>query len=140
MAASARHHMIVRADVQKPPTKKLLTIDWLLRLTCGLGMMPAEIPGNPIFYDCAVPGNRGITAILIIETSNITLHTWTEKSPAELQLDVFTCGDLDVEAALRFVEEFEPVQCDALVLDRRDRIRWNYGDQPKFPAKMGCHD
>lgn len=130
-----RHHLIIRADVLKPPTKKLPTIDWLLRLTCAIDMMPVEIPGNPIFYYCDAPGNRGLTATEIIETSNITLHTWDEHSPAELQLDVFTCGNLDVEAVLRFVGEFEPVQCDAFLLDRRDRIRWNYGEQPKFSAK-----
>jgi S-adenosylmethionine/arginine decarboxylase-like enzyme len=73
-------------------------------------------------YYCATPGNRGLTATAIIETSNITLHTWDERSPAELQLDVFTCGALDVEAVLRFVGEFEPEHLSYFVLDRSKRL------------------
>jgi S-adenosylmethionine/arginine decarboxylase-like enzyme len=128
---NARHHLIVRADILRPPTEGEAR-DWLWRLVPAIGMNLAEIPGNPLVYDCDTPGNRGLTATAIIETSNITLHTWDEKAPAELQLDVFTCGDLDADAVLRFVGEFEPVQCDAFALDRRDGIRWHYGEQPKI--------
>lgn len=132
----ARRHLIVRADILRPPEPGVAA-DWLYRLVPAIGMAFADIPANPIFYHCSTPGNRGLTATAIIETSNITLHTWDERSPAELQLDVFTCGALDVEAVLRFVGEFDPVKCDAFVLDRRGRIRWNYGEQPKFSAKTG---
>lgn len=125
---NARHHLIVRADVRRPPTFHLPTIDWLSRLVDGIGMKLAEIPYNPLLYYCNEPGNRGLTVTAIIETSNITLHTWDEQSPAELQLDVFTCGDLDVEAALKFVGEFDPVGIAHRVLDRRYGItvmgRW----------------
>jgi S-adenosylmethionine/arginine decarboxylase-like enzyme len=137
-SGGGRHHLIVRADVLRPPTREAVVIPWLMRLIAGIGMTLAEIPGNPLFYYCATPGNRGLTATAIIETSNITLHTWDERSPAELQLDVFTCGALDAEAVMRFVGEFEPVQCDAFVLDRRDGIRWYHHEQPKFSAKTGA--
>lgn len=123
MAGAARHHLIVRADVLRPPTREVVVIPWLMRLIAGIGMTLAEIPGNPLFYYCATPGNRGVSATAIIETSNITLHTWDEKSPAELQLDVFTCGYLDVEHALNFVGEFELVRRDVIVLDRSNDIR-----------------
>ena len=29
-----------------------------------------------------MPGNRGITAVAIIETSHITMHIWDEPNPA----------------------------------------------------------
>lgn len=122
METRARHHLIIRADVWRPPTDPLSAKDWLRRLIAGISMKLADVPGNPIVYHCKVLGNRGLTATALIETSNITLHTWDEKLPAELQLDVFTCGDLDVDAVLRFVEEFGPVGLGFRVLDRRDGI------------------
>lgn len=123
MTTSARHHLIVRADILKPPKDPALAIDWLRRLICGIGMKLADAPGNPVIWYCETPGNRGITATAIIETSNITLHTWDERDPAELQLDVFTCGELDVDAVLDFVCEFVLLDIQCHQLDRRDGIR-----------------
>src|SRR5689334_13281145 len=123
MTLSARHHLIVRADVLKPPTDPALATDWLRRLIDGIGMKLADVPGNPVVWYCEKPGNRGLTATAIIETSNITLHTWDEAMPGELQLDVFTCGGLDVKTALRFVREFVPSAISYRVLDRRDGLR-----------------
>ncbi len=119
---SGRHHLIVRADILKPPDRPATAIDWLHRLIAGIGMILADVPGNPIAYYCPAPGNRGLTATALIETSNITLHTWDEARPAELQLDIFTCGALDVDTALRFVREFVPSKLVHRVLDRRDGI------------------
>lgn len=123
MTTSARHHLIVRADVLKPPKDPALVTGWLRRLIPAIGMTLAAAPGNPVIWYCSVPGNRGMTATALIETSNITLHTWDETRPAELQLDVFTCGALDVETALRFVREFVPSDIEHRVLDREDGIR-----------------
>lgn len=123
MTISARHHLIVRADVRRPPDSPILAKLWLRRLIAAIGMVMADVPGNPIAYYCPVNGNRGLTATAIIETSNITLHTWDEASPAELQLDVFTCDELDLNAVVWHVEEFHPVKLDFLLLDRRDGIR-----------------
>ena len=133
----ARHHLIIVADVLRPPINSFAAEVWLRRLIADIGMKLAEIPDNPLIYYCATPGNRGLTATAIIETSNITLHTWDEKSPAELQLDVFTCGALDADAVLRFVGEFEPVNYGALVLNRREGISLHHHEQPKFPVKTG---
>ncbi len=118
--ASARNHLMARADVTRPPTDPDAVKDWLRRLIDAIGMRLAVGPeANPIAYYCDTPGNRGLTASAIIETSNITLHTWDETAPGELQLDLFTCGDLDAAAALRFLDEFDPLRVDYLVVDRR---------------------
>jgi len=39
--------------------------------------------------DCNEPG--GITAVVILEESHITIHTWTKER--EAHIDIFTCGD-----------------------------------------------
>ena len=119
MLLSARHHLIVYAEVLRSPTDPQLACDWLYRLIAGIGMKLAAAPKNPNAYYCPVIGNRGLTAVALIETSNLALHTWDEKSPSEFQLDVFTCGDLDVDTILKFVGEFKPTRIDHLVLDRR---------------------
>lgn len=119
---TARHHLIVRAEVRRPPTEPAAAIDWLYRLIAAIGMQLAPVPQNPNAYYCPVVSNRGLTATALIETSNITLHTWDETVPGELQLDVFTCADLDPAAVLAAVGEFEPVRIDTLLLDRRGRL------------------
>jgi S-adenosylmethionine/arginine decarboxylase-like enzyme len=114
---------MVRAEVHRPPTNLDAAKAWLLRLIDAVGMTLATGPeANPIAYYCDTPGNRGLTASAIIETSNITLHTWDEASPGELQLDLFTCGDLDTETALGFLDEFGPERVDHLLINRRDGL------------------
>jgi S-adenosylmethionine/arginine decarboxylase-like enzyme len=55
-------------------------------------------------------GNRGVTAIVMIETSHIAFHVWDEKEPGTVQFDLYTCGALDKQKVLdAFGEEFEVV-------------------------------
>jgi S-adenosylmethionine/arginine decarboxylase-like enzyme len=46
------------------------------------------------------PGNRGITAVVMIETSHIAFHIWDEEDPALLQFDLYTCGPLNLSDVL----------------------------------------
>jgi len=52
---------------------------------------------GPYVKYCSMPGNRGITAVAIIETSHIAMHIWDEPNPALMQFDVYSCGEFDVE-------------------------------------------
>ena len=116
---SARHHLIVRAEIRKPPTDPEAVKDWLRRLIDTIGMKLASgLEANPIAYYCDVAGNRGLTATAIIETSNVTLHTWDECDPAELQFDLFTCGRLNGDAVFAMLAEFEPTRAEFVVIDR----------------------
>ena len=51
---------------------------------------------GPYVKYCNMPGNRGITAVAIIETSHIAMHIWDEPKPALMQMDVYSCGEFDV--------------------------------------------
>jgi S-adenosylmethionine/arginine decarboxylase-like enzyme len=69
-----------------------------------------------------VVGNRGLTAVAIIETSHIALHVWDEDKPALLQLDVYTCGPLDPYDVVEALREFHPVKIEMKYLDRENKL------------------
>lgn len=63
-------------------------------------------------------GNKGLTSVAIIETSNICLHCWDEDNPGLLQLDVYSCSAFDINDILNSIKEFEPTHIDYKFLDR----------------------
>jgi len=66
-----------------------------------------------------VEGNRGLTAIVMIETSHIAFHIWDEPSPALLQFDLYTCGSLNHNDVLKTIKDkFDVVTYDYMLLDR----------------------
>jgi S-adenosylmethionine/arginine decarboxylase-like enzyme len=65
-----------------------------------------------------VKGNRGLTCVAIIETSHIALHVWDESAPALMQLDVYTCGQLDPYQVVEALKIWEPVKVEMKYLDR----------------------
>jgi S-adenosylmethionine/arginine decarboxylase-like enzyme len=67
------------------------------------------------------PGNRGLTAIVMIETSHIAFHIWDEEDPSLLQFDLYTCGKLDLaEVLLAFGETFNVINLDYQLFDREN--------------------
>ncbi len=77
-----------------------------------------KILHGPVSVYCDKYGNRGITAFAIIETSHIVLHTWDETDPATLQLDVYTCSELEIDTVFKSLEIFQPMTIDYKFLDR----------------------
>ena len=73
---------------------------------------------GPITAYVDVPGNKGITGVVIIETSHIALHVWDEAEPALVQLDVYTCGPFDKELIFKELEHWDPVKVEWKYLDR----------------------
>ena len=63
-------------------------------------------------------GNRGVTGIVIIETSHIAIHVWDEPTPALVQADVYSCAEFSTTEVL---SEFVPMgveKIDKVLLDR----------------------
>jgi S-adenosylmethionine decarboxylase proenzyme len=59
----------------------------------------------------------GISGVVIIQESHLTLHTWPEYGYAAV--DVFTCGDIDLEAGVnRLKEAMEAGRWDWKVYER----------------------
>ena len=108
-------HLIVRAQVNKPPTDESWAEDWVRGLVEKIGM---KILVGPFAKYLDVPGNRGLTVAAIIETSHVAMHVWDESDPALIQLDVYTCGPLDTNIIFNELKTFDPVKIDYKYLDR----------------------
>lgn len=108
-------HLIIRAEINNPPRDTDWVIGWLKELTGKIGM---KICMGPISAYVDVPGNRGLTAVVVIETSHMAIHVWDEKSPGLIQMDVYTCGKLDTDIIFKELEQFDPVKLEYKYLDR----------------------
>ena len=104
------NHIIIRAEVKKPPKDIRFIRKWTRKLIKAIGM---KILGQPISHYVDVKGNRGLTCVAILNTSHIAIHTWDETAPALLQLDVYSCGHLDKSIVF---EHLQPVSYTHLTL------------------------
>jgi len=77
-------------------------VEWMQSLVNDIGMKTIKGP-YAAYVD--VEGNRGLTCTVMIETSHIALHVWDEPSPSEIQLDLYTCGELNVDKVLQKLEK-----------------------------------
>jgi len=61
---------------------------------------------------------HGVTGVVLISESHISIHTWPELGL--VNLDIFTCGDLKkVESAFKvFIKRLEPKYHRKVILDR----------------------
>jgi S-adenosylmethionine/arginine decarboxylase-like enzyme len=118
--AQFHKHLIIRAEIKKPAVDpKYIAETWMPNLIDMIGMKTLM---GPYATYCDVPGNRGLTAVTIIETSHIAMHIWDEEIPAMMQLDVYTCGPLDPYDVVAALAEFEPVLVEMKYLDREHNL------------------
>ena len=68
-------------------------------------------------------GNRGMTGIVMIETSHIAIHIWDENRPALVQCDVYSCADFSSNEVLAEFMNMEVIKIDHMILDRMDTIK-----------------
>jgi S-adenosylmethionine/arginine decarboxylase-like enzyme len=112
-------HLIIRAEVSNPPVYEQTIIDWASNLIKDIGM---KIMMGPYVKYCAMEGNKGFTCVTIIETSHVAIHIWDECSPKLIQLDVYTCSDLDVKTVFDALDKFDPIKIDYKYLDRESDL------------------
>ena len=113
-------HLLVRAEVLEPPKDLKRTRTWLKKLIKDIDM---KILGGPYLKYCDVKGNRGLTAVTIIETSHIAMHVWDEDNPALVQLDVYSCKDLDEKIVFDYLYKFQPVRMSNRYFDRETNFK-----------------
>ena len=46
----------------------------------------------------------GVSGVVVIAESHFTIHTWPEKDYAAV--DIFTCGEMDADAAIEYLRSF----------------------------------
>jgi len=77
-----------------------------------------KILSGPHTVWCPVAGNTGWSGTVIIETSSITFHSWTESHYPVIQLDVYSCKDFEIAAVLKWLSAFAPTKVDYKFIDR----------------------
>ncbi len=108
-------HVLFRIETTNPPKDPEIIADWMKSLIAKLGM---ELYAGPMVKYRDEPGNRGATGVCIIKTSHIALHVWDECTPGLMQLDVYTCGSMEVSDVVEELQIFSPTKIEYKFLDR----------------------
>lgn len=109
-------HLLVRAEVKAPIVNKNKAIKFLRTLIKAINMKAMY---GPTASYCKMKGNRGVTAFAIIETSHIAMHIWDEVNPALVQLDVYSCAEMDPNKVIEIIkQELDTVKIEYKFLDR----------------------
>ena len=96
-------------------------IDFLINLVDSIDM---KIIKGPFASYVNVEGNRGLTGIVMIETSHIAFHIWDEVRPGLIQFDLYTCGQLELDKVLsKFKETFDVDTLDYILFDRENGFK-----------------
>ena len=112
-------HLIIRAEVNSPITSEKEIKKWLRNLVKKIDM---KIIKGPYASYVSKEGNRGITGVVMIETSHIAIHIWDEERPALVQCDVYSCAEFSTNEVLGEFNMMEVVKMDYLLLDRANMI------------------
>ena len=112
-------HLIIRAEVNSPITSEKEIKKWLRNLVKKIDM---KIIKGPYASYVSMEGNRGITGVVMIETSHIAIHIWDEERPALVQCDVYSCAEFSTNEVLAEFNMMEVVKMDYLLLDRANTI------------------
>jgi len=121
-------HLIIRAEVRYPITSERELKKWLRNLVKKIDM---KIIKGPYAAYVSKEGNRGLTGIVMIETSHISIHIWDEESPALVQCDVYSCAEFSSNEVLAEFVSMDVVTIDKIVLDRVDALKITHCDWVK---------
>ena len=111
-------HLLINAKVNNPMASEQEAIDFLTNLVDKIDM---KIIKGPFASYVDKPGNRGLTAIVMIETSHIAFHIWDEEDPGLVQFDLYTCGKLELPQVLSIFNDYFKVNTlEYQLFDRED--------------------
>jgi S-adenosylmethionine/arginine decarboxylase-like enzyme len=113
-------HLIIRAEVNRPITSEKELKKWLRNVVKKIDM---NIIKGPFASYVSKEGNRGVTGIVMIETSHIAIHVWDEPVPALVQCDVYSCAEFSSTEVLAEFLGMEVIKIDHVLIDRADKIK-----------------
>jgi S-adenosylmethionine/arginine decarboxylase-like enzyme len=115
------NHVLINGFTLLPPTDEKQTIEWMQKLVDSIGMKTIQ---GPYASYVTKEGNRGLTAVVMIETSHIAMHVWDETDPATMQFDLYTCSTLPVEKVIKNLEDhFGLFNYSVIVLERSEGFK-----------------
>ena len=112
-------HLMAIAESSNPPKDVGKICSWMKKLVHDLGMV---VLIKPKARYCDTVGNRGLTCICAIETSHIVLHAWDEGEIGLIQLDVYTCAELNTDVVWNSLKQFETSNIKYKFYDRKNNF------------------
>ena len=112
-------HLIIRAEVMAPITSEKELKKWLRNIVNKIDM---KIIKGPYVSYVSKEGNRGVTGVVMIETSHIAIHIWDETTPALVQCDVYSCAEFSTNEVLAEFINMEVTKIDHMLLNRDNVI------------------
>jgi len=112
-------HLIIRAEVNRPITSEKELKKWLRNIVNKIDM---KIIKGPYVSYVSKEGNRGVTGVVMIETSHIAIHIWDETTPALVQCDVYSCAEFSTNEVLAEFINMEVTKIDHMLLNRDNDI------------------
>ncbi len=111
-------HLLINAKIKDPIKNEQEASDFLVDLVNKIDM---KIIKGPFASYVDKDGNKGLTAIVMIETSHIAFHIWDETDPGLIQFDLYTCGSLNVDKVMDlFKQRFNVESMDWILIDREN--------------------
>lgn len=119
------NHLLLNALATSPPKDGEKLKQWLRDLVSSIDM---KIIMGPMAHFVDVDGNKGLTAIVGIETSHISIHVWDEPVPAVVRFDLYTCGELPVKRVIdNITKEFGLIDVEYVSINRENGFRFGDG-------------
>ena len=113
-------HLIIRAEVNRQITSEKEIKRWLRNVVKKIDM---KIIKGPYASYVSKEGNRGITGVVMIETSHIAVHIWDETTPALVQCDVYSCAEFSSNEVLSEFMDMEVTKINHIILNRAEEIK-----------------
>jgi len=112
-------HLIIRAEVNRPITNEKAIKKWLRNVVNKIDM---KIIKGPYASYVQKEGNRGLTGVVMIETSHISIHVWDEDRPALVQCDVYSCAEFSSNEVLAEFVPMDVTKIDHILLNRANEL------------------
>jgi len=121
-------HLIIRAEVNRPLVTEKSVRKWLRNLVKKIDM---NIIKGPYVAYVSKEGNRGITGVVMIETSHISIHIRDEEKPSLVQCDVYSCAEFSSNEVLAEFIPMDVVTIDQMQLNRANTLEITHCDWMK---------
>ena len=108
-------HLLIKAEVKKPLQTEEEVITWMTSLINKINM---NILAGPYASKVSKKGIKGISGVCLIDLYQISIHTWDEKQPALIQLDVYSCKEFKKSDVIDCLDDFNPVTVEYKYFDR----------------------
>ena len=112
-------HLIIRAEVNRPITNEKEIKKWLRNVVNKIDM---KIIKGPYASYVQKEGNRGLSGMIMIETSHIAMHVWDEDRPALVQCDVYSCAEFSSNEVLAEFIPMDVTKIDHILLNRANEL------------------